>query len=293
MSIPVMGIPIYMEKAGKYIIDAFHDPKRCELFLRVNDDKVRWSDLFEDGMPSSKDVLRYFIRKSGLSKEEPVVYPYIELPIMTDPNTIINGAEGLVCIFNRYLKDRGVKCGIFPEAKAWFFATEFLKNTEIDFIPPVKKDHMRPGHLRLKGKAAYRDALMFTCKEPPEVPIAIIEDTISSGKTIIDFKDYLDRGGCFVEGGISVFERGNGIKNLEERYPGNEFKGFIRMDIVPQMGKENAIKDAIGNGVSEDEMASEFAKHLYKKYGKGDDSFYSLNEHFRPYASISPSLDDY
>jgi adenine/guanine phosphoribosyltransferase-like PRPP-binding protein len=194
------------------------------------------------------------------------IYPYIYLPLSNDWRAIEHGAHGMAHVYFDLFGDDGIREGVFPEAKAWFLALEFCRLTGIDLIAPDKKNLPFGDPIQVVSGTAYRSEVEFSApKTGREGGRIIVDDTISGGITEYNFTRAYENAGCIVPGGISLYERGNGIEYLKREFPDKKYAGFARMEIRLRDEERKRLEEKLGTG-DEDELIKRVVEDIFSHY---------------------------
>jgi adenine/guanine phosphoribosyltransferase-like PRPP-binding protein len=123
---------------------------------------------------------------------------------------------------------------LLPEAKA-FLLTPLALDLGIDAVAIRKRDYKLPYQITFTQTKAYQDgakgSFMHCVALKKDDRHFLLEDTISSGGTVIGIVNELKKKGYELVGIGSVYERGDGVKNIMNAtgyYP----KSLARFDII-------------------------------------------------------------
>ena len=220
-------------------------------------------------------------------------YPYCILPIETRTDTIFACTSALVHMYKRLFEDKGVDVttAVYPEAKAFLFPSDFERLTGLDGILPRKRDYHIENQFVITINPPYRKPSKLYCfLRKSDRSLIIVDDTISGASTqeghVMAFEEQgKEKLGheLYVPGGISVYERGDGLDEIRKRFPNKSFAGFARLEIIPR--EEKLIELGKGMGYPEEEdMPSLYIDMLYSEfdnlsYGEKNEL---INENFVP-----------
>lgn len=136
--------------------------------------------------------------------------------------------EGLSLILEKEINNSDAILAI--EAKGFIPATWMAQKYKKDLIVIRKRDYKIPSQIKIEQTKAYGKDVLYCVGLKKNLKLTIIEDMISSGGTIIGVADALKNYGCKLEGIGSVYDRGDGIKQIESA--GYKAKGLTRLEII-------------------------------------------------------------
>lgn len=194
-------------------------------------------------------------------------YPYVILPFEGRTETLDAVSSGLVHMYRRFFED-GVTTAVYPEAKSFLF-TGIENNTDVYGVVTRKRRYPGvPGQVEISIKTPYRGETKMWCVglEDGDTGLVIVDDMISNSLTMSGHIEALEREGYPVHGGLSVYERGEGLETLRGRFPDKTFAGFARLEIGPRNEKAHkAIERDVG--VCDDaELIQRYMQHVVSSH---------------------------
>ncbi len=228
--------------------------------------------------------LTFFEKRSG---REIAVYPYCILPLERDTSILGECVEALARLYIRMFAAEGVTTLVFPESKAFLLAS-LADRLELRGALTRKRDYGIPEQIDIAMETAYREKDMMHCAGLSEndSKLVLVEDMISGGFTVSGHIEAFEEAGFEVAGAISVYERGDGIRSLEARYPDKRFAGFARLEILPDDEFLERMKRY--EGIEREDVTAAFLSDLRKEYSGYNDVCYrdilieQLNKNFSP-----------
>jgi adenine/guanine phosphoribosyltransferase-like PRPP-binding protein len=212
----------------------------------------------------------------GNAIEEQEFYPYCILPIETRTETVFACTSALAHMYKRLFEDKGVDVttAVYPEAKAFFFPSDFERFSGLDGIPPRKRDYHIGSQFEITINPPYRKPSKLYCFiRKSDRSLIIVDDMISGASTQEGHIRAFEEQGkeklgheLYVPGGISVYERGNGLDEIRKKFPDKSFAGFARLEIIPREEKLPELGKAMGYPEEED-MPSLYINMLYRELG--------------------------
>jgi hypothetical protein len=218
-----------------------------------------------------------YIRTEMGYPTEQEFYPYCILPFERRTGNLHAYTSALAHMYRKLFEDKGIEVttAVYPEAKAFLFAAGFEDLTGLNGVVTRKRNYNVGKQIVIKISPPYRKASNLYCvglNDSDMYPITV-DDTISGsltmgGHTIALEGQSKEKLGheLTVPGGISVYERGEGLDILRERFPDKTFAGFARLEIVPRsewlllvLGHEFGFPD-------EDDLPGMFIQKLYREH---------------------------
>lgn len=186
-------------------------------------------------MPNYEEIIRQHVEQSKityLSTSGGGQYPYAILPLDSRlPQDFRNAVtEGLWSMLKDELRKANVLMLI--EAKG-FLLTPFADRAKLPIVVVRKRNYNYSDQIVIEQRTAYRSEItkMYCIGLEHGDKILIVDDMISSGETEMGVIRALDGNGFEIVGVASVFERGEGVKNIEKE-TGRIAKGLARLEIV-------------------------------------------------------------
>jgi adenine/guanine phosphoribosyltransferase-like PRPP-binding protein len=251
------------------------------------------------GLLPLKEVKQYI---RTLTKASPVcifqkgdggIYPYVKLPIETRNEDAALCGDAIAHMYKTFIQDEGIKVTsmLHPEAKAFPLIANVFEYSGIGGPIPRKRSYGTPNEVRIstEGTAYTESGGMCFDLLDQDTELLIIEGIISSGKTIRGFLESLDGKKIMekrrnVVGALSVWERGNGLFELKNDYPGKIFKGFSRLEIIPRKERVRELKDNLGNDINPESFLEYLQGDMTGEefFKRRQEFFKILNENYIP-----------
>ena len=218
------------------------------------------------------------------------VYPYVVLPFEGDDQLLEPFCTGLAYT---YVSRFGIATTlVYPESKAFSFnRLSSMLGLRGVFTRKREGGYGTPGEVEITIATPYRGDTSMYCigLKDEDRDLLIVDDMISRAGTMGGHIEAFGNAGRNVIGGMSCYERGDGLETLRGRYPDLRFEGFARLEIIPRPGKERGIRDMLGDpDIDETELAGLYLEHLRGEtpadefFGRRAELLPRINEHLQP-----------
>jgi adenine/guanine phosphoribosyltransferase-like PRPP-binding protein len=192
----------------------------------------------------AKEAIRRLTEQQPLTimvKEgEGSAYPYLMLNIeyRVNPEFLIAANSGLVHMKRDLLGDEVYNI-IVPEAKGNWLAPLFVLSMQNEALASRKRRYNIPGEVCLSVETAYgKPTEMYVPGSEVGEELLILDDMISKRMTVKGHIEGMERADRKIVGALSLWERGNGVRELKREYEGTGkvFGGFARLEVEPGEG---------------------------------------------------------
>ena len=188
-------------------------------------------------MQNWEEVIRRETEKPYMTQfltpsKEPYDYAILPLERRLTQETRNAIADALLFMLEDELEESSAI--LFPEAKA-FLLTTFADRTGLPVVPIRKRDYRIPNQIVIGQEKAYQGAQSMFCVglEAGDKPL-LVEDTVSSGGTVIAIESAMRKNGFLLTGIGTLYSRGDGLRNILEK-TGYMTKAYARFEIVNSM----------------------------------------------------------
>jgi len=188
-----------------------------------------------------KTVIREETENSGIvmfpaTGKKKKFYPYVILPFESRMSVAFQ--KSVIAALTKLLKTelKQATCILLPEAKA-FLISAFAEKLKKEIVLIRKRDYHVKGQMVIKQEKAYKEKKrgdIFYCVglNPGDRPI-LIDDMVSSGKTMIGIIKALLKKGVKPVGIATFYERSDGLKNIKKE-TGFNVKAVARLEIIDE-----------------------------------------------------------